>query len=92
MTRTKITDDATGNVTIVYENAFGDIITRDFTCPYDGGYIREYVGSDLKQVCAHLSNMGQTLTADSRADLVNVIRAEYRAMRRAEKRAFERDY
>jgi hypothetical protein len=81
-TKTTINADSTGNVTISYIDIFGERVTREFTCPVAGGYVRE----GDRQVCERLSNMGNTLRCGQRSDLINLIRREYRAMRAAEKR------
>ena len=61
-------------------------VERVFTCPQDGGYVREYRDGDWKQVCDRLGSMGSTLSCSSRENLLALIRREYQAMRRAEKR------
>ena len=61
-------------------------VNRIFRCPLDGGYVLEHRDNDWKQVCDKLYGMGSTLMSPSRADLANVIRREYQAMRRAEQR------
>ena len=87
MTKTKITTDAMGSVTISYEHD-GRIATRAFSCPVGGGYVVELLlGGDTRQVCRRLSSMGETLYCAGRAGLADLIRREYRAMRAAQKRA-----
>lgn len=87
MTKTSITTDWTGRVTISYDDRYsGERVTREFSCPVDGGYVRD---QDGKQVCERLCSLGSTLWA-SRAELAAVIRREYRAMRRAEAREANR--
>jgi hypothetical protein len=77
--------DEIGHVTLSYDDLILEKrVTRVFMCPLDGGYVREYRDNDWKQVCDKLSNMGQTLTAPSRAELPGVIRREYQAMRRSD--------
>lgn len=61
-------------------------IARRFTCPEDGGYVRERRGDDWKQVCEGLGHRGSTLTCTSREALPELIRREYQAMRRAEQK------
>jgi hypothetical protein len=82
MPRTTIKADSTGNVTLSYTDIFGERVTRNFTCPMSGGYVRE----GDRQVCERLNNTGNTLQCGYRPDLIKVIRREYRAMRAAEKR------
>ena len=73
---------APGYVTIRYDSIHGARVTRTFTCPMQGGYVRDL---QHNQVCEHLASTGPTLKADH-STLAAVIRREYRAMRRAEKR------
>ena len=65
----------------------GDRVQRAFWChDSNGSYIREDVYADMArdpQVCTRLGSSGYTLTRG--ASLVNTIRREYQAMRRAEK-------
>jgi hypothetical protein len=84
--KTTITSDDQGYITISYDCAYtGERITRTFFCPINGGYVRESL-HDYPQVCEQLAHHGSTLTCSSRGHLIDVIRREYRAMRRAEKR------
>lgn len=90
--RATIRTDAQGNVTISYDDAdSGERITTTYFVPMNGGYVR--VRDDRQQypqVCERLSGGGSTLMCSSRGKLAEVIRREYRAMRRAEKRAASR--
>lgn len=88
MSKMQITIGDSGHVELAYTEAdSGDQIARTFTCPVDGGYVREFkTDGDLKQVCDKLSSQGSTLMASSRATLADVIRREYKAMRASEKR------
>ena len=87
----QLTINDAGNVTLAYdtEDFMGEPtrVEREFTCPVDGGYIREYnpETTEWDQVCDRLANRGSTLIASNRTVLADVIRREYRAMRRAEK-------
>jgi hypothetical protein len=85
--RTKITtDNVTGNVTIKYLDCFGDLCERTFstTSPFDHSSVLElFDNGQTAQVCERLSSMGWSLTS-TRASLPDVIRREYRRMRRAE--------
>ena len=83
----QLTTDSMGRVTLSYD-AEGERVTREFTCPVDGGYVRE--GGDLKQVCDGLDSRGSTLRSDSIYTLADVIRREYRSMRSSEKREASR--
>lgn len=87
MTRTSITVDKAGYVTISYDDEFAGRVERTFFCPVDGGYVRESDKAHrYPQVCEKLGSMGSTLVASSREALPALIRREYRAMRRAEAR------
>lgn len=65
-------------------------ITREFMVPAGGGYIREWDAKrkDWQQVCDGLSNRGNTLHTHngSMANLLAIIRYEWRAARRQAKR------
>jgi hypothetical protein len=88
--KAKFEIDQIGRVTLSYDSEDWDgetiRVTREFTCPPDGGYVRERRDGDWKQVCDKLAAMGSTLMCSSREKLAELIRREYRAMRRAEKR------
>jgi hypothetical protein len=85
--RTKITADAQGRVTMAYVDWQGERRLRTFVCPANGGYVREtYASGSNPQVCERLSSAGSTLSVSSRSGLLELIRREYRKMRRAEKR------
>ena len=88
--KTKFTTDCAGRVTVSYDDAItGNRVTREFTCPTDGGYVRERMSNgDWTQVCDGLAHRGNTLAAASREKLISLIRSEYRVMRRAEKQFF----
>jgi len=85
--RTTITTDAAGYVTLSYDDEYEGRVTREFSVPPNGGYIREHLGNGrTTQPCEKLATRGNTLMASSRTALADVIRREYRAMRRAEKK------
>ena len=71
-----------GTVSIDYDDVIGDRVEREFICPVEGGYVRERVGNGYRQVCERLSSGGSTLMVSNRKSLIDVIRSEYRAMRR----------
>ena len=83
--KTKFETDGTGRVTIHYDDFCGRRITREFTCSPDGGYVQElqYDGGTT-QPCEGLAPTGATLIANSRETLIDIIRREYRKMRRWE--------
>ncbi len=88
--KTKITTDEVGRVTVEYDSQdwTGDVRrVRTFFCPSNGGYVREVDSrGQYPQVCDRLAGSGATLYCKSSDGLPDLIRREYRAMRRAEKR------
>lgn len=84
--RTQITVGTSGAVTIAYDDDFlGERVTRTFVCGVDGGYVREIDNCGrYPQVCEGLARLGNTLSCGSRAALPELIRREYRRMRRNE--------
>lgn len=85
--KTTITADQHGYVTISYDDYLNERVTRTFFCPVNGGYVKEQdKQQQYPQVCERLSSRGNTLECSSRDKLLDLIRREYRAMRRAEKR------
>lgn len=92
--KAKFSTDLMGRVTVAYdmESWTGETarVERVFTCPDDGGYVREKMSNGgWEQVCDKLAGRGSTLSCSSRDRLLDLIRAEYRAMRRAEKAAMQ---
>ena len=91
--KAKFSTDIAGRVTLEYDDEHhwtGETVRvrREFTCPHEGGYVREKMSNgNWEQVCDGLSGRGSTLTCSGRDRLLGLIRAEYCAMRRAEKRA-----
>lgn len=91
--KTTIKTNSNGSVTIAFDTVGhdGEDIRRErtFFCHTNGGYVRE---CDEKgrylQVCDGLSNRGSTLDCPSVDKLPDMIRREYRAMRRAEKACY----
>jgi hypothetical protein len=65
-----------------YEAWTGDLVAREFFAR--GSYVYESTGRGERQVCARLSTRGETLRASE--PLIEIIRSEYRAMRRDEDR------
>lgn len=80
------TDPVSGHVTLAFDDAYtGERITREFFCPTNGGYVREWDEKRLfPQVCHGLGRTGNTLVSPTLSHLAGIIRLEYRAMRRAE--------
>jgi hypothetical protein len=88
MTRmTLTTDPVTGRVTIAYTDSMsGERRTRAFTTtrPEGPSYVIEIdQRGQYPQVCERLASTGSTLMAQ-RETLADVIRREYRAMRRSD--------
>lgn len=78
-----------GGVVLQYDDALSGVrVERAFVCddrPH--AYVRELLpGGGTRQPCDALDTRGATLTCNGRADLLAVIRHEYRAMRRQERR------
>lgn len=71
-------------------------IRREFMVPAGGGYVREWdeLRKNWRQVCDRLASRGNTLhTRNGELDnLLAIIRSEWRAARRAEKRASEANW
>ncbi|MPS30043.1 MAG: hypothetical protein E2576_14210 [Alcaligenaceae bacterium] len=84
--RTSLTVGTSGAVTIAYDDGFlGERVTRTFVCDANGGYVREMDNDGrYPQVCEGLARLGNTLSCGSRAALPELIRREYRRMRRTE--------
>ena len=62
--------------------------TRTFSCPRNGGYVIEHIGNgNTAQVCDRLASRGSTLHCSSSDNLPALIRREYQAMVRANKKA-----
>ena len=62
-------------------------VTREFSRPARGGYVIEWFRCcETIQVCNKLCHRGPTLYCGENTPLVNIIRREYQAMRREEKR------
>lgn len=62
-------------------------VTREFSRPASGGYVVEWLrGGETTQVCDKLCHRGSTLHCGENTPLENIIRREYQAMRREEKR------
>ena len=61
-------------------------VTREFMIPTGSRYVMEWRDGQYKQVCDRLGVSGSTLTA-SRETLIDVIRREYNAMRRAQRKS-----
>lgn len=88
--KASLTTDTIGRVTLSYdsEDFNGEVtrITREFSCPMDGGYVIEFMANgNTQQVCDRLAHMGSTLMCSSRDNLLALIRREYKAKRAAEK-------
>ena len=82
---TSFTTTQPGYVAVSYDNEFGERITREFFCSdRQASYVREWrKDGNHTQPCDRLSNRGNTLMCNGHANLMDTIRREYRAMRRA---------
>lgn len=87
--RTTIKSDTDNRCTLRYRDEHtGETITRDFFTVVEGGYVLED-WQRAREVCEELSDRGATLIwrpTTKTPTLAVVIRREYRAMRRAERR------
>lgn len=79
--KTIITAVSAHEVNIAFENTFGEIVEMNIYAPAEGGYVR----SGNKQLCGALNTTGSTLIWGGKAPLIDLVRREYRAMRRSEK-------
>lgn len=72
--------------TMTQVDEFGERVTKSYTCLDGGGYI--YFGEDVggSQVCEGLSYVGNTLRAETAAELPAIIRRERRRQLRQERR------
>lgn len=88
MSRMKITNHGSSACTIEYNDFDTDLRqVRTFTAPAAGGYVREIFDpmKDGPQVCEQLAHAGVTLMwHPEKGDLSEMIRREYKSMRRAE--------
>ncbi len=86
--RTKIIEHDERDVTLRYLSSYTDeVVEMHIWAPRPGDSGMSYVRCDGdKQLCAGLSSGGETLTYYAGTRLVDLVRSEYRAMRRAEKR------
>uniref|UniRef100_A0A6H1ZUZ8 Uncharacterized protein n=2 Tax=viral metagenome TaxID=1070528 RepID=A0A6H1ZUZ8_9ZZZZ len=85
--KTRITSDDHGRVRLQYEDCLGQDHDKTFSCPHDGGYVIELLDNGgTTQPCDGLSHTGNTLIAKNRETLIDLIRREYRQMRRIEAR------
>lgn len=89
MTRMTLTTcEISGTVTLTYTDWEGDARVRRFSTmrPHGNSYVIELLpDGSTKQPCERLDRIGSTLMS-TREGLADTIRAEYRAMRRAERR------
>lgn len=85
MTRTTITKTAANEVTLIALDPWsGEEVCWVFWIPTSGGYVRkgERHSPDDRQVCAGLSSVGSTLTADDGDELLALIRTEWKSYRK----------
>lgn len=64
----------------------GQDVSLDLSAYGGGGYVRDAKG---QQICRSLAYSGSTLSWDGKQPLVDLIRREYRAMRRQERKFLE---
>jgi hypothetical protein len=79
--RTKIKSTDWHRVTITFTRPYDDRpITYNLFAPIDGGYVR-YEGTN-SQICERLARTGDTLYWHGATPLVDLIRYEYKKMKR----------
>ncbi len=85
MARASIRQDADGYVVLVATDpVMGERISAVYFAPRSGGYVREYAPEGgHPQVCEMLRSTGAALAVRSPADLLGVIRREWRRLMRA---------
>lgn len=87
--RAKVTSDATGRVTVVRFDAYGERTSHVYFM--SGSYVRQWsIYGQHPQVCKSLYNTGHALTA-TRETLLPVIRRELRRLRYETQRISRRD-
>jgi len=87
--KAKITPTKFNTVMVEYDDAInGERRIREFMAPSAGGYVHEWLAGEWKQVCDGLAFRGSTLFLHKNCSLLEMIRREYRAMRRNEKAIF----
>ncbi len=69
------------------EDEYGDVRSIEYFAPQGGGYVKVDDGRHYPQVCRDLARTGSTLIWDGREPLVELIRREHAASKRAERRA-----
>ena len=73
-------------VTLHYQHDDGEglprLIVRTFTAPPEGGYLRELVGREWKQVCRGLAQTGEAIEVRPSEILADVVRKHARIMKR----------
>ena len=89
--KTKITTDNRGRVRLQYTDWQGFDHDHTYSCPHDGGYVIELLDNGgTTQPCDGLYPTGSTLIAHNRETLIDLIRREYKKMRRSEKMEMNR--
>ena len=84
MKRATFKSYGSNHVTLAYDDE-GERVIRSFTAPVDGGYVQEILSNGAyRQVCEKLYRRGTTLYFNADKPLIDLIRAEYRAMRAAD--------
>lgn len=71
------------HVHVEYDDHLNGRVRREFSNPVGGGYVREWDNAgNTRQVCEKLCSTGITLICHETQSLLDLIRREYRAMRR----------
>jgi hypothetical protein len=81
--RASIKEVQPNHVEVTYDDDEGGRASMLFFCPPEGGYVHLWTQDGRHpQICDRLARTGSTLESPSGADLLRVIRREYRAMKR----------
>jgi hypothetical protein len=84
--RMKLEEINFNTVVIEYDTDYARV-TRVFTCPINGGYVREALDDgNARQVCALLATVGPTLSVSRPEYLAACIRREYRRRSQRDRR------
>lgn len=86
--RARIAETPTGTVSLSYTDDLGNRHISEFFA--SGRYVYEIEADQNRQVCDRLSRFGCTLMCNDKSDLLGLIRREWRALQRAERRAAKR--
>lgn len=87
MNRTKFTSHGANSCTVEYTDDLDQRVSRTFVAR--AGFVYEIIGFSgerVQQVCERLSRRGNTLSIGGSQEVIDIIRREFRAMRRSKQR------